>query len=189
MRILETGTIKNSIRRSEDLLQGSNPIALDAETVEATNCYAYSLGIMYHGTRGKHFIPGFTEELPYFGKNTEELMEKIEIDLENLGISFRKIELEEEKQLQENEYLVKVFYTPPNKKLPAGDFHFVRQDRDTGIWFHKMGWYRQPDIIQSDPEYEKVIPGIEPSTFTVNYDDGFSYVYDPVAYLAIEEDL
>ncbi len=187
MRILEIEAIKDTICRSEDLLQGNNPIVLDAETVKTTNCYAYSLGIMYNGMKGRYFIPGFTECLPYYGESTEELMGKIVIDLQNLGISFRKLELEEEKNLQENEYLVKVFYTPPNKELPTGDFHFIRQDRDTGIWFHKMGWYRQPDIVQSDPGYEGPIPGSEPSNITSNGKDGFSYVYDSVAYLAIKE--
>lgn len=187
MRILETETIKNTIRTSKYLLEGGNPIALDAETVGTTNCYAYSLGIMYHGIRGKDFIPGFTENLPYFGENAEELMKKIEIDLENLRISFRKIGLEEEIQLQENEYLVKVFYTPPNRKLPAGDFHFIRQDRATEVWFHKMGWHRQPDVVQSDPGYEGPIPGSEPSSITSHDNDGFSYEYAPVVYLAIIE--
>lgn len=187
MRILEIRKIKNTIRRSEDLLQGNNPIVLDEEIVETTNCYAYSLGIMYHGIMGKHFHPGFTENLQYYRENAEELMEKVIIDLRNLGISFRKLELEEKKELKENEYLVKVFHTPPNKKIPAGDYHFIRQDRQTGIWFHKIGWYRQPEIVRSITEFRAEISESEPLTFTAQYDYSFFYVYNPVAYLAIAE--
>ncbi len=190
MRILKIKRIKNSIRKSWELLQTNNPIMLDEKTVKTTNCYAYALGIMYNGKRGIDFIPGFTKKC--FNhvqniENEEQLMKKIQIDLENLSISYRRIGLEEEKQLKENEYLVKVFYTPPNKELPKGDFHFVRQDRDTQIWFHKMGWNRQPEIIKSDPEGKQIIPGTEPTTITWYGNNGFYYVYTPVEYLAITE--
>lgn len=187
MPIIETGEIKDSIRRTCELLENGVPVILDKETAETTNCYAYSLGITYHGLKGRHFNPGFTEGLSYYGKEAEELMEKIQIDLKNLDISFRKLDLEEDKDLGENEFLIKVFYTPPNEKLPNGDFHFVRQDRKTGKWCHKLGWNRQPDLVQSDQGYEGPIPGSEPTTFTRHETDGFTYVYDPVGYFAITE--
>lgn len=89
--------------------------------------------------------------------------------------------------LEENEYLVKVFYTPSNSRIRGGDFHFIRQDRQTGIWFHKMGWQRQPDIIRSDNGLWSPIPGREPTKITSIFCDGFSYTYLPLVYFAITE--
>ena len=191
MPTINISKLKDSMVRSNNLLQNDIPVVLDATTVEGINCYAYALGIMYDDdTKRRGFYrPGFTEGIRYDGENVKELMKKIRIDLQNLGISFRQFDLNSKKMvLRDKEYLIKVFYTPKNKKLPAGDFHFVRKDKQTGKWFHKMGWYKQPDVVQSDPGYEGPIPGSEPTTFTLNDDDGFTYVYNPVAYLAITED-
>ena len=44
----EMEKIKNSIVRSKKLLEGGVPIQLDESTVKETNCYAYSMGIMYN---------------------------------------------------------------------------------------------------------------------------------------------
>lgn len=188
MPSIEIGRIKDSIVRSDNLLRNDIPITLEEEMAQTTNCYAYSLGIMYHGIRGLHFTPGFTDGLRYYGKDTKELMKKVRIDLQNLGIAFRQFGLKRKKiVLRDNEYLIKVFYTPPNSELPEGDFHFVRQDKKTGKWFHKMGWYRQPEFVKSDPGCKGPIPGIEPTTFTMHYDDGFTYTYKSVGYFAITE--
>jgi len=89
--------------------------------------------------------------------------------------------------LSKNEYLVKIFYTPCNPKLSYGDFHFVRQDRETGIWFHKLGWYRPPEILQSDKGFPSPTPGKEPTKFTAVCSDGFTYHYEPIGYFAITE--
>lgn len=188
----EIERIKNSIVRSENLLKGGVPIQLDESTVTETNCYAYSMGIMYNSfTKIKgYYNPGFTEYERLSGDETSEiLMEKIRTDLNHLGIQFREIGLEKKIELEGNEYLVKVFKADINEKLPRGDFHFIRQDRESKKWFHKMGWQRQPDIIQSDPGFDdESIPGVEPDTFTINCDNGFTYMYYSVGYLAIKED-
>jgi len=44
----EIKDIKNSIVRSKDLIGGGTPIQLDESIVTETNCYAYSMGIMYN---------------------------------------------------------------------------------------------------------------------------------------------
>lgn len=89
--------------------------------------------------------------------------------------------------LAPNEYLIKVFYTPSNCNLKDGDFHFIRQDRQTGLWFHKMGWYRQPDLVRSDNGFWSPVPGREPTKITSIFHSGFSYAYEPLAYFAITE--
>ncbi len=190
---LETiSAIKESIIRSDCLLKGGVPKCLDETTVVSTNCYAYSIGIMYNFmTKMRGFYnPGFTERDRYrAGDTPEDLLEKVRHDLENLGIKFREIQLKEEVNLKSNEYLVKVYMADPNIKIPDGDFHFIRQDKASGMWFHKLGWERQPDIVQADPGYEKesCAPGVAPDYFTSICSDGFSFKYKSVGYIAIEE--
>ena len=183
--------IKQSIVRGDSLLNQGVPINLDENIANSTNCYAYSIGIMYNfltKTRG-FYNPGFTEYDCFKPEDTpEDLMTRVKHDLDNLGIKYREIMPDEKTKLNENEYLVKLFMADPNVKIPRGDFHFIRQDRKSGKWFHKLGWVRQPDIIQSDPGFQDdSIPGDEPDTFTTHCEDGFSYVYYEVGYLAIEE--
>ena len=187
----EMENIKNSIVRSKNLLKGGVPIQLDESAVKGTNCYAYSMGIMYNQyTKLKgYYNPGFTEHESFEGTEDKEmLVSKIQADLSNIGIRFRVLDLDDEIKLEDDEYLVKVFKTEINKELPRGDFHFIRQDRESKKWFHKLGWVRQPDIIQSDPEYDDgSTPGLEPTSFTTHCKDGFEYMYYPVVYLVIKE--
>lgn len=184
--------IRNSIVRGKDLLNGYFPISLDEETVSNINCYAYSLGIMFHTfTKLRGFYnPGFTEHNDFHSGDTDEtLLEKIHRDLNNIGINYRDIVINSDVHLKENEYLVKVYMVNPNEKIPKGDFHFIRQDRASGKWFHKLGWFRQPDIFQCDPgfEDESCTPGKASDIITSVYDDGFRCIYHTVGYLAIEE--
>lgn len=189
----EKENIKNSIVRSKDLLEGGVPIQLDESVVTETNCYAYSMGIMYNkNTKLRGFYnPGFTEYERIDGTEDKEmLINMIKADLCNIGIQFRVLDLEDEVELGDDEYLVKVFKADINKEIPRGDFHFIRQDKESKKWFHKLGWKRQPDIIQSDPGYEEdddAIPGAEPGSFTTHCKDGFKYMYYPIVYLVIKE--
>lgn len=184
--------IRNSIVRGKDLLNEGFPISLDEITVKQTNCYAYSLGIMFNcftKIRG-FYSPGFTEHDNYKPEDSSEvLLNKIRRDLKNLHINYRDILVKGNAKLQDNEYLVKVYMANPNEKLPNGDFHLIRQDRASGKWFHKLGWFRQPDIFQCDPgfEDESGTPGEASDIITSVYDDKFRCIYHTVGYLAIEE--
>lgn len=183
--------IRDSIVRSNSLLSEGVPISLDETTVNAINCYAYSMGIMYNFftvLRG-FYNPGFTENDSFKPDDTPEiLMNRIKHDLDNIGIKYREVIDEEKDELEENEYLVKIFMADPNEEIPKGDFHFIRQDRKTGKWFHKFGWKKQPEVIQSDPGYDDdSIPGDEPGEITIHCKNNFSYTFYEVGYLAIEE--
>ena len=169
--------IKNSILRSEDLFNDGVSITLDLELEELVNCYAYAIGIMYP----KYiFNPGFSQNLKYYGKEPEELMVKISIDLENLGKSFRRFSLNNKINLGESEHLIKVFYSSPNPKSKYGDFHFIRQDPKTGFWFQK--WKKQqPKIIPPSLGFE-----FGPNVINSFWKDGFIFKYEAVGYFAIE---
>lgn len=176
MPISQIVPIKNSILRTKQLFQDGHPIKLSSDIVTATNCYAYSLGVTYPEKKNEYlYRPGFTEELEYEVGNTEDLMDKIELDLQNLKISFRRFDLKDEKSLRKNEYLIKVLYSFVSRF--NDDFHFIRQDKDTGIWFHKQGWYNQPVLISPTPNKE-------PSVLNTLF-----YVYHSVGYFAITEQM
>lgn len=176
--------IRESIVRSNELLSNNKLKLLDEETARSTNCYSYALGIMYRA-KGKDFCIGFTENVIMYLEDPNEIVNKICIDLKNLNISFRKINLHENKDLRENEYLVKLFYTPPSENIKDGDIHFIRQDRKSGKWFHKLGWYNQPEFVKSNSEiqFDLELNG-EPKS--IIYTDCYE-IYYPIVYFAIAE--
>ena len=98
--------IRNSILRSNDLLKDGVSITLDLKLEKLVNCYAYALGIMYPRDI---FNPGFSQNLKYYGREPEELMAKVYIDLETLKKSFRRFDLNDKIILEKDEYLIKVF--------------------------------------------------------------------------------
>lgn len=171
--------IKNSMIRSKDLFHEGIPITLDLKLEEMINCYAYALGIMYPRDI---FNPGFSKNLKYYGREPEELMAKVYIDLETLGKRFRRLGLNDRIILEENEYLIKVFFSPPNEKSKVGDFHFIRQDNQTRFWFQK--WKKhQPKIIQPN-----LISEFGPTIINSIWDDGFLFKYEAIGYFAIKDD-
>lgn len=174
--------MRKSIIHADKLLKNGIPIELDEDTVESTNCYAYSLGIMYNGIRCLHYSPGYTEGVKYQGTGREELMKKTEIDFRNLKISFRRVLLDQDVQLKENEYLIKLFFYPRTNDLPSGDFHFIRQDPKTKKWFHKLGWYNQPTLVNQNNGI-----GTEPNRLIVSGGSCSYIIYQPVCYYIITE--
>ncbi len=168
--------IKNTIVRSEDLFHEGVSITFASNLEEMINCYAYALGIMYPKDICN---PGFSQNLKYYGREPEELMTKVYIDLETLGKRFRRLGLKDKIILGENEYLIKAFYSLPNKKSKVGDFHFIRRDKQTGLWFQK--WKKsQPQIIQ--PNFK-----LGPTRINSIWNDGFVFRYEAIGYFAITE--
>lgn len=174
--------MRKSIIHTEKLLKNGIPIELDEDTVESTNCYAYSLGIMYNGIRCLHYTPGYTESNKYKGTGSQELMRKTEIDLQNLKINFKRVPLEQIVELERNEYLVKLFFYASTDDLPSGDFHFIRQDPKTKKWFHKVGWYNQATLVKQNDSI-----GTEPNQLIIRCDSCYYIVYQPVCYYVIRE--
>lgn len=184
---IETEKIKRNIVRSKDLIIDGVPWYLNPVMLQGTNCYAYALGILYPGKIGIHYHPGFTEGLAFCARNGRELLESIYLDLKNLDIKFRELNLDSEVILEENEYLIKVFFLPHNDNLPMGDFHFIRQDPLSKNWIDKLGWSSQPDLVQSLPGVNSFIPGSEPQNILHLYENGSIASFEPVSYFAITE--
>lgn len=186
-KFIKLRKIRKHIVCGSDLLKDGKPVPLSRDITLSINCYAYSLGILYCKSGSINHIPGYTAEKPYKGISPIELMQNIELDLINLRIPYRRIELDETVNLKEREYLVKVFYAPPNQFLDGADFHLIRKDNKTGLWFHKLGWFNQPSLTQLDNDQKKESLGYEPETITCRGYDGSTYINYPVCYLAITE--
>lgn len=187
MPIIEMVNLKKNIVRTKDLVVNGVPLELDKNICNLINCYIYSLGVLYNGTKQINFNPGFTEGLIYWGSSSEELLNNVIIDLKNLDISFRQFGLNDEKKLKKNEYLIKLFYAPPNEFFRYGDFHFMRQDPKTDNWFHKIGQNNQPEVLQYAFNFTSPFLSEEPNIVTSYTPEGFCYELNPVGYFAITE--
>lgn len=152
--------IKSSIVPTKKLITGTTPNSLSNKICENINCYAYALGIMWNGNE-VYFRPGFTEKSiddqddRDILNDSDIFMKGICSDLENLRISYRQIDLDGEKSLEDGEYLIKVFFSKTYGIFPNSEFHFVRFDKHTNIWYHKFGWFEQPKVV-NDFSYDRV---------------------------------
>jgi len=152
-----------------------NVVPLPEDLIKHINCYAFSIGCLYPGEPGD-YIPGFTTG-EFFTSN-EDLIKKVCLDLDNFDKHYRKLSFFGHKNLEDDEYLVKIFYLSPSEACPQGEFHFIRQNRATGIWYHMPGHSKQPGVIelvgsQANDEPDELIS-----------EDMKSFYY-PLGYLAI----
>lgn len=170
--------LRKSIVRTDKVFAGY-PVQFTRDIVESINCYAYSMGIIYHGKKEIDFYPGFAIGKTWNVRKEDEIIQNVRADLRKIGIRHRQIALGKKPELKSNEYLVKLYLLPASIIVPEGDFHFIRQDKKTGRWFHKMGWYDQPDFVQEDDSEE---PGV-----IVESANGKVYIYREVCYFAITE--
>lgn len=129
--------LKKHIVPEERLFLNGNIVLLPRELVRNINCYYLALGILYSTGSFLDCIPGFTTGDLY--TNNSDLISSIETDLKNLDIGFRKISIFEPLTLEDDEVLIKLFYHSPSENFSRGDFHFIRQNKETGIWYHKPG--------------------------------------------------
>ncbi len=172
--------IKRSILPTSSLFYNGDTVDIVDDVAYMINCYAYAIGSMYVGdvrARGVAYEPGFTENIGHQWRT--DTARKVMMDLGNLGISARQLSLEEpiETATREGEYLVKLYL----KTGPREDFHFVRRDPITGIWFHKIGTLNQPMRCSLMPENPK-------QNLTVWWCQSNQYVeYAPVCYFTITE--
>lgn len=165
--------IKKSIVRSKKLIKNGVPKKLERSVRLDTNCYAYALGITY--TEEAHYYPGFTEHMGHMPIDNYDMISSVCLDLKNLGFKYRKINLHDEIKLDKGEYLIKAYLARPNSKVINGDFHFVRKDNESGLWFHKFGT-TSPCLTDDN--------GIEPEEIVEISTD---LHYKPIVYFAIKE--
>ena len=184
-KLEKLNNMKNSIVGTSELIDSSGNVKpLDEKTVLNTNCYAYSLGIMYnHDCFSDYwsYTVGFTTNThTCIHSDPDRLVEQIKCDLMFLGLKYRYIPLNGNVSIKSNEYLIKVFHIPPFPDYPKCNFHFIRQDPKTKLWFHKWGWFRQPEYCKPTSKYEGPSIGFEP-----NFIETPLFKCNPVCYFAI----
>jgi len=140
---------KKHLVKENQLFSNNLILPLSEKVVENTNCYDYVLNTLYDNNAYGFNVPGFTTGTRFTSR--KDLPEKVCADLENLGIHYRKLKLFDSKDLGDNEYLIKAFYYSPSRSYPKGTFHFIRQNRETGLWYHKPGREEPIAIGYEDP--------------------------------------
>lgn len=110
------------------------------------NCFAYAIGAMQPEKGIEWYIPGFTTGHRYRTGDKEDFLEKLKMDLINLGFSYRDITINNANMLEKGEYIIKIFFADENAKKPG--WHVIRKSVQNGAWFHKEGWERDPSLIR-----------------------------------------
>ncbi len=107
------------------------------EEAENVNCLAYVLNSIY----GDLYVYRFFEKRSYIFQiyHRDEVINIFEDKLKLFGISFFEVTLFE--KIPETYYRVAIC-----RASDFRDFHFARQNAD-GIWSHKMGWYKPPELL------------------------------------------
>lgn len=164
--------IKKCFVTEDRIFLNGSVLQLDDDAVEKTNCYDYALSIVYHDNNGFN-SPGFTTRQIF--TSNKDISLKVCEDLENLGCHYRKISPLGSTSLEENEYLIKLFYCSPSERFPNGTFHFIRQNKDTGIWYDKPG-INQPRFIGDEPDVILFTDSITRVSFN----------FYPICYFAIQ---
>lgn len=175
-------TIKNIKKVASSRLSGekffSSPscsvIKLPKHSIKKFNCYSLALGLTFPTSRSVSYAPGFTEG--YMFDSWQELLENTIIDCNNLNIPARKLGFLESSYITESEYLIRIFYSDPTPFFPAGEFHFVRQDPNTGTWYHKPGFPNQIEIAQTSD-----------LCFSTKFKPEVNVKYYPVCYMALKD--
>ena len=105
-------------------------IGYDKKLYEVTNCYAFAMGWQLPAyNKYDDYVPGFLSGKVY----SEVLAEKLEVVYDI------------PKELPDGEgYWIKFLQCPKKGDLGA---HFMRKDKKSGRWVHKMGWSLPPKVV------------------------------------------
>lgn len=127
-------------------------IGYDSKLNNCTNCYAFAMG-WREPAHNKYddYLPGFLAGKPYSLENSARLVKE---DLEKVGRKVYEILYDLPEELPEGEgYWIKFLYSPKKGALSA---HFMRKDKKSGRWIHKMGWEMPPKVCVRNLEYTGV---------------------------------
>lgn len=182
--------IRKSILPEKVFIKKGRVLPISNQQRTNTNCFAYALGITYPAKGNEWYQPGFTQNTRYNPYSREDFLNKVEIDLTNLGFRFRKIVRDEKTKLRYDEYLIQVLFSPAISGIDDGDFHFMRRS-SSGKWFHKRGWGYAPEIFtlpldtskMGDAKIKKMIENNEVASFGFQNEFGIETL--PLCYYAI----
>lgn len=115
---------------------------------KVTNCYAFAMGWQVAANnKYDDYVPGFLCGQPYSVANCAKL---VKADLEAVGRKVYEILYDIPEELPDRDgYWIKFLYCPKKGDLDA---HFMRKDKKSGRWIHKMGWVMPPKVCEKKLE-------------------------------------
>ena len=125
-------------------------IAYDKRLNQSTNCYAFAMGWRYSAKDPyKEYIPGFLTGQKISVENMAELVKS---DLEAVGRKVYEIVYDIPDELPDGEgYWIKFLHCPKKGEFDA---HFMRKDKKSGRWIHKVGWEMAPKVCVRNLEFK-----------------------------------
>lgn len=119
-------------------------IEYDSKLNSYTNCYAFAIGWRVPAqNKYDDYVPGFLAGKPYSLENSASL---VKADLEKVDRKVYEILFNIPKELPEGDgYWIKFLCNPTKGELSA---HFMRKDKKSGRWLHKMGWKKPPSVCE-----------------------------------------
>lgn len=124
-------------------------IGYDSRLTQTTNCYAYAAGWRCPA-KDKYvdYIPGFLTDLPF---SVENLVNLVKEDLKAVGREVYEVIFDIPEHLEDGEgYWIKALYC---EEKGAEGIHFMRKDKKSGRWIHKMGWEMPPKVCVRNLEF------------------------------------
>ena len=125
-------------------------IGYDKKLNSCTNCYAFAMGwILKAGNKYDDYVPGFLAGKPFSVSTSANLVKE---DLEQVGRKVYEIVYDVPKELPDGDgYWIKFLHCPGKGELDA---HFMRKDKKSGRWIHKMGWSAPPKVCVRNLEFK-----------------------------------
>lgn len=124
-------------------------IGYEERFVKTTNCYAYAAGWKCSAhNKYKDYIPGFLTGQPF---SVENLVNLVKDDLEATGRKVYEVIHDIPEHLTDGDgYWIKALLC---KAKGAEGIHFMRKDKKSGRWIHKMGWEMPPKVCVRNLEF------------------------------------
>lgn len=115
-----------------------------------TNCYAFAMGWRVAASNNyDDYVPGFLTGRTYSATNCDHI---VKCDLEAVGRKVYEILYDIPKELPDGDgYWIKFLNCPQKGDLES---HFMRKDKKSGRWVHKMGWKMPPKVCVRNLEFK-----------------------------------
>lgn len=138
----------NTISNIKKLRKLVNPFKEVWLNLKTTNCYAYALGldVSVFDLDIEEYSLGFTTGYIPKYYTSEELLEYLIKDLDNLKIDFKFVN--DYYKLGTKEWKMAIYGGQEYTTDSFDDFHFLKQT-ENGIWIHKQGYYEKPSNLDN----------------------------------------
>jgi len=114
-----------------------------------SNCVAFAMHIDYNAKNSAYYVPGWlsAHKIP---RNFKEVCEYMIADFNALGRKVHQVIWAEQMPEKlpvapKGQYWLKCLDAG---KLEIAGMHWMCKDEASGLWFHKVGWYSPPKVVE-----------------------------------------